>query len=383
MVAGVGRALDAIEDFRFDDEVLADARGRRRRADARLALDLPLLRRRLGVRRGRDLLPLLAPPDRRGHLRRGGAARDAAAVDLQPRLGDRVGRLPDDPGRRRPAVHRDGVTAYPRGGRGRVPPRGVRRRVRDHLQPRRPCSGTACRRPARARTASRSCTTPRPTRSGRRWRRSAPGRPSWSTPTTSARRSRLGIEIAGTELGAVRIDSGDQGVLAHEVRAQLDALGATEDPDHRDQRPRRVRDRRAGGGARRRVRRRHPAGHRVRAPDLRLRLQARRARGRRRRDGVGGEEEHRQDLDRRPQVRDAPAVGRRRRRGRGDRDRQAAGERRRRPRARSCRWCATARWSAASRSTRRATAAPGARAELPHAAEQMSRGEPVIPTEFV
>jgi nicotinate phosphoribosyltransferase len=37
----------------------------------------------------------------------------------------------------------------------------------------------------------------------------------------------LGVDVAGTGLGAVRIDSGDLGVLAHEVRAQLDALGAT------------------------------------------------------------------------------------------------------------------------------------------------------------
>jgi nicotinate phosphoribosyltransferase len=37
----------------------------------------------------------------------------------------------------------------------------------------------------------------------------------------------LGVEIAGPELGAVRIDSGDLGVLATEVRTQLDALGAT------------------------------------------------------------------------------------------------------------------------------------------------------------
>jgi nicotinate phosphoribosyltransferase len=35
------------------------------------------------------------------------------------------------------------------------------------------------------------------------------------------------IEVAGPELGAVRLDSGDLGVLAHEVRAQLDGLGAT------------------------------------------------------------------------------------------------------------------------------------------------------------
>ncbi len=35
------------------------------------------------------------------------------------------------------------------------------------------------------------------------------------------------VEVAGTDLGAVRLDSGDLGVLAHEVRAQLDRLGAT------------------------------------------------------------------------------------------------------------------------------------------------------------
>jgi nicotinate phosphoribosyltransferase len=38
---------------------------------------------------------------------------------------------------------------------------------------------------------------------------------------------RLGVEVAGPELGAVRLDSGDLGVLAHRVRAQLDSLGAT------------------------------------------------------------------------------------------------------------------------------------------------------------
>ncbi len=38
---------------------------------------------------------------------------------------------------------------------------------------------------------------------------------------------RLAVEIAGPELGAVRLDSGDLGVLAVQVRAQLDSLGAT------------------------------------------------------------------------------------------------------------------------------------------------------------
>jgi nicotinate phosphoribosyltransferase len=36
----------------------------------------------------------------------------------------------------------------------------------------------------------------------------------------------VGIELAGTELGAVRIDSGDLTSMAHQVRQQLDELGA-------------------------------------------------------------------------------------------------------------------------------------------------------------
>jgi len=38
---------------------------------------------------------------------------------------------------------------------------------------------------------------------------------------------RLAVEVAGPDLGAVRLDSGDLGTLAHRVRAQLDSLGAT------------------------------------------------------------------------------------------------------------------------------------------------------------
>ena len=37
---------------------------------------------------------------------------------------------------------------------------------------------------------------------------------------------RTAVEVAGPELGGVRIDSGDLGVLARQVRTQLDALGA-------------------------------------------------------------------------------------------------------------------------------------------------------------
>jgi nicotinate phosphoribosyltransferase len=38
---------------------------------------------------------------------------------------------------------------------------------------------------------------------------------------------RVAVDVAGPELGAVRLDSGDLGALTHEVRAQLDSLGAT------------------------------------------------------------------------------------------------------------------------------------------------------------
>jgi nicotinate phosphoribosyltransferase len=39
---------------------------------------------------------------------------------------------------------------------------------------------------------------------------------------------KLAVDIAGPDLGAVRIDSGDLGLLAWEVRRQLDSLGATD-----------------------------------------------------------------------------------------------------------------------------------------------------------
>ncbi|MEV0091837.1 nicotinate phosphoribosyltransferase [Streptomyces sp. NPDC050738] len=38
---------------------------------------------------------------------------------------------------------------------------------------------------------------------------------------------RTAVEVAGTDLGAVRIDSGDLLLVAHKVRQQLDAMGAT------------------------------------------------------------------------------------------------------------------------------------------------------------
>ena len=82
------------------------------------------------------------------------------------------------------------------------------------------------------------------------------------------------VAVAGTGLGAVRIDSGDLGVLARQVRAQLDGLGATQtrivvsgDLDEF-----------AIAGAarrtRRHLRRRHLAGHRIGRADGEHGLQA-------------------------------------------------------------------------------------------------------------
>ena len=77
------------------------------------------------------------------------------------------------------------------------------------------------------RTRSPCCTTtsetPSPPRSPR-WARTPP---CWSTPTTCSRRSGPGSELTEGRLGAVRLDSGDLGLLASQVRELLDSLGAT------------------------------------------------------------------------------------------------------------------------------------------------------------
>ena len=195
---------------------------------------------------------------------------------------------------------------------------------------------------------------------------------------------RLAVEVAGTGLGAVRLDSGDLGEIAREVRAQLDGLGASTHPDRGHQRPRRARHRRPRGGAGRRLRRGDPAGHRLGPPDVRLRLQAGGARGRRRRAGVGRQEVDGQAVDRRAEVRPAPARPERGRRGRGRGHRRAAGGRRPLdgtsdrallvPLVRDGEVVGRATLDEA-RARHRASVA-----ELPRSVTMMSAGEPVIPT---
>ncbi len=130
---------------------------------------LPVHRRHLGLRRGRDLLPLLAAADRRGDAspRRCCSRRCCSRSTTTTRaIASAASRMTLAAGDR--PVHRDGLAAHPRGGRGGGRPGGVHRRLRDAPRTSRPGSATASRPPAPARTASRCCTTPRRTRSARR-----------------------------------------------------------------------------------------------------------------------------------------------------------------------------------------------------------------------
>ena len=212
--------------------------------------------------------------------------------------------------------------------------------------------------------------------SGPRWRR-------WGAGTTllvdtyDVREAvRLGIDVAGTELGAVRIDSGDQGALAHEVRAELDALGATNtrilvtsDLDEFSIAALAAAPVDAYGvGTQLVVGSGHPTCGFVyklvarESDDGEMVAVAKKSTDK---ISIGGRKWAMRRLS-----------ARRRRRGRGDRDRQAAGERRRRPRAPRARWSATARWSAASRWTTRETVTPARATSSPTPPSRCRRASP-------
>ena len=138
VVAGTGRVLDAVENFRFDDQVLDFLRRarHRRRADPAVARRLPLQRRHPRLPGGRGLLPRLAGDARRGQLRGVRAAGDRDPLDPQPRLRRRRRRLPDGGRRGRAPAGGDGRAAHARAvGRRRLP-RRLPRRLRLHLRPR-------------------------------------------------------------------------------------------------------------------------------------------------------------------------------------------------------------------------------------------------------
>ena len=144
-----------------------------------------------------------------------------------------------------PALPGDGLTAHPRGGGGGRRPRRVRRRVRRHQQPRGRPAVRRSPRWGRRRTPSPCCTTtsapPSHAQVATPRRRHHPARRHLRRDAGRPDRGRG----RGRQLGAVRLDSGDLLEQAYAVRAQLDRARRPRDPHRRDQRPRRVPDRRA------------------------------------------------------------------------------------------------------------------------------------------
>ena len=209
VVAGVGRALDAIE-------ALPVRRPRRSTSSAEheSSTGHPRVARRLrftgdiwGYPEGEFYFPgsrcwsSSAPSPRASCWRR-------CCCHLQPRLGDRLGRLADDRGRRGPALHRDGLPAHPRAGRRRGGPGGVHRRLRGHLQP----GGRPALRRARPRHR-RARVHPAARHRARRVRGPDRSAGRGHHPAGGHLRRRRGGPARGRarrrRLGAVRLDSGD------------------------------------------------------------------------------------------------------------------------------------------------------------------------------
>ena len=233
VVAGTGRLLEALPHFRFGDDeldVAARARASPTTPAARLAGRLPLHRRHRRLRRGRAVLPRLAGAHRAAaRSPRAWCWRRSSLSVLNHDSAIAVGRRPHGHRRRGPAVHRDGLPAHPRGGRGRRGPGRVPGRLRVHLQPR---GRPALRRPdhrhrrARVHAAARRRARPR----------------SRSQVATLGKGTTLLVDTYDIEPGhpdgdrgrrpgaAARsgIDSGDLPCWPHHARELLDSLGATE-----------------------------------------------------------------------------------------------------------------------------------------------------------
>ena len=229
VVAGTGRLLDAIGRFRFGDDELERLA---RRCSTTATLDwlrrLPLRRRRRRLPRGRAVLPRLAVLTVARHrsptrvvletLALSVLNHDCAVAAAAARMVTAAaGRPLIEMGSRR--THEEAAVAAARA------PYLAGFAATSNLEAGRrygiPTAGTA----AHAYILLHDDELAAFRGAGRRaWAR----RPRcWSTPTTSAGASRTRSRSPGPELGAVRIDSGDLGVLARQAREQLDGLGAT------------------------------------------------------------------------------------------------------------------------------------------------------------
>ena len=189
VVAGTGRLLSLLRDFRFGDDELRFLRDANVVDAPTLALPrgLPVPRHDPRLPGGRALLPRIPDPHRRRDLRRRGDPGDPRAQRAQPRLRGRDRRLPDEHRGRRAPARGDGIAAR---GRATPPsPRPVPRSSPASGRPAtwRPVAPGASPRWARRRTPGRCCTTARRTRSAPRSPPSAPARHCSWTPTTSVR----------------------------------------------------------------------------------------------------------------------------------------------------------------------------------------------------
>jgi nicotinate phosphoribosyltransferase len=225
VVAGVGRALDAIEDFRFDDEVLGVLEGvvdeptREWLASYRFAGDV------WGYAEGEAYFPYSPLLIVEGTFAEAVLLEtlllsiynhDSAIASAASRMTQVAGARPCiEMGSRR--THEEAAVAAARAAyvAGFATSSNLMARHRYGV----PTAGTS----------AHSFTLLHDTeRDAFRAQVSSLGRGTTLLVDTYdiAEAVRAGVVIAGTELGAVRLDSGDLGVLAGEVRAQLDALGA-------------------------------------------------------------------------------------------------------------------------------------------------------------
>ena len=319
VVAGTARFVEALAQFRFDDAALPSLSDFLDPDTLEYLARLPIPRRRRRLRRRRVVLPRLPGAVGARHLRRVRPAGDAGAVDLQPRHRDRLGgrahgRAPPraapliEMGSRR--THEQAAVAAARAAyiAGFAGSSNLEAQRRYGV----PALGTS----AHAFTLLHTSARPGPTR--RRRSRPRSTRSAWaprcsSTPTTSPRAWPTPSRWPARNSAPSASTPATSGVLARQVRDQLDGLGAHEHPHRGVGRPRRVRDRRTARRTRRHLRRRHVGGHRFGRADRGHGLQA----GRGRRHPGGEAQQHKESHGGRKQAPAAgQAVGNRRRGGR-------------------------------------------------------------------
>jgi nicotinate phosphoribosyltransferase len=228
VVAGVGRALDALEHFRFDDEVLGVLRDHE-------VVDEPTLEWLAGYRFGGDITgyaegetyfpysPLLTVEASFAEgvlletLLLSILNHDSAIASAASRMTWAAGDRPCiEMGSRR--THEEAAVASARAAyiAGFVTTSNLAARQRYGV----PTAGTSAHSFTLLHDSEREAFTAQVRTLGA-------GTTLLVDTYDVAEAVRMGVEIAGSDLGAVRIDSGDLGVLAHQVRRQLDELGAT------------------------------------------------------------------------------------------------------------------------------------------------------------